>query len=130
MSLEAMIDASTPNPGGFYDIDVVDAWHHRAHARVIDVREHDEFVGPLGHVPGAELVPLGAISAVALPWWREAPVMLVCRSGGRSARAASALARMGFRHVFNVRGGMTAWSERGLPAEGAAGGGQAGVSAR
>jgi rhodanese-related sulfurtransferase len=41
----------------------------------------------------------------------------VCRSGGRSARAAEELARRGFRHLYNLRGGMLAWTEARLPVE-------------
>jgi rhodanese-related sulfurtransferase len=41
----------------------------------------------------------------------------VCRSGGRSARAAEELARRGFRHLYNLRGGMLAWNEARLPVE-------------
>jgi rhodanese-related sulfurtransferase len=83
--------------------------------RVVDVREPGEFVGPLGHVPGAVLVPLATLTDAAQAWSREAPVLLVCRSGARSTRAAEALVAMGFRHVYELVGGMTAWNESGLP---------------
>lgn len=77
----------------------------------IDVREPDEYTGPLGHLPGAELVPLGTLEAAAASWPREAPLLLICRSGGRSAKAAQALARGGFKHLYNLAGGMLAVRE-------------------
>ncbi|MBZ4420221.1 rhodanese-like domain-containing protein [Myxococcus sp. RHSTA-1-4] len=79
--------------------------------RRIDVREPDEYTGPLGHLPGAELVPLGTLEAASASWPREQPLLLICRSGARSARAAQALAQRGFRHLYNLAGGMLAVRE-------------------
>ncbi len=87
-----------------------------AHAgRLVDVREPGEFDGELGHVPGAELVPLGAIEGVAERWDRASPLLLICRSGGRSGKAALALAARGFGKVASLRGGMLAWNALRLP---------------
>ena len=76
--------------------------------RVIDVREPDEFVGELGHLPGALLVPIGTLPASAREWKKAEPILLVCRSGARSARAAEILAQSGFESVLNLEGGMIA----------------------
>jgi rhodanese-related sulfurtransferase len=83
--------------------------------RVIDVRERSEFIGELGHIPGAELVPLSTGSTVAASWPRDQELLLVCRSGGRSARAAQQLCAMGFRRVVNLVGGMLAYQAEKLP---------------
>ncbi|NNC21854.1 rhodanese-like domain-containing protein [Corallococcus exiguus] len=83
--------------------------------RRIDVREPDEFTGPLSHLPGAELVPLGTLEAAAASWPREQPLLLICRSGGRSAKAAQALAQRGFKHLYNLAGGMLAVREPRAP---------------
>ncbi len=90
--------------------EVEPSWVRSAPAgvRVVDVREPDEFDGPLGHVPGSELVPLATVERAAVSWDREAPIAVVCRSGGRSAKAAMQLLAMGFRRVASMRGGMTA----------------------
>ncbi|MCY1040771.1 rhodanese-like domain-containing protein [Corallococcus sp. bb12-1] len=79
--------------------------------RRIDVREPDEYTGPLGHLPDAELVPLGTLEAASADWPRDAPLLLICRSGGRSARAAQALAQRGFQRLYNLAGGMLAVRE-------------------
>jgi glyoxylase-like metal-dependent hydrolase (beta-lactamase superfamily II)/rhodanese-related sulfurtransferase len=88
---------------------------HGGEALVIDVREPDEFVGPLGHIDGAELVPLrelaGALGAIP----RDKPIVTVCRSGGRSAQAFVLLKRAGVERVANLGGGMLRWHENGLP---------------
>ena len=76
--------------------------------RIIDVRQPDEFTGELGHLSGAELVPLEQLESAAAGWDRGAPLLMVCRSGNRSGRAASSLVQMGFADVSNLAGGMMA----------------------
>lgn len=84
---------------------------------VIDVREPDEFLGELGHLPGAELVPLSTLAARAESLPRDRPILTVCRSGGRSGKAAMLLLQHGFTRVASLRGGMLDWSARRLPVE-------------
>jgi rhodanese-related sulfurtransferase len=106
---------STPNPLGYRDLPLAAAHPHLGAVRLIDVREVDEWNGPLGHIAGAELVPLATVPAVAADWDRSAVYVVVCRSGARSGRAAAALAQAGFRNVYNLTGGMMGWSDAGLP---------------
>lgn len=95
-----------------------DAVHARVGAvRVVDVREPEEFSGELGHVKCAELVPLGELTRAAARWDKDTELVVVCRSGKRSARAAGELVRAGFAQVVNLSGGMLAWNEEGLPVE-------------
>ena len=82
-------------------------------ARIIDVREPEEFNGELGHIPGAELVPLGTLEAAARTWPKDAPLMVVCRSGARPAKAAALLVQLGFRAVVNVEGGTQGYVQAG-----------------
>lgn len=79
--------------------------------RRIDVREPEEFTGPQGHLVGAELVPLETLEATAASWPREQPLLLICRSGNRSAQAAQMLASQGFTRLYNLDGGMLAVNE-------------------
>jgi rhodanese-related sulfurtransferase len=76
--------------------------------RFVDVREPNEFDGPLGHLPTAELVPLSTLPDACESWSREPPILLICRSGARSARAAEFLSSRGFRRLYNLHGGMLA----------------------
>ncbi len=85
--------------------------------RIIDVREADEFVGELGHLPGAELVPLATLLAAARAWDKKERLVLTCRSGARSAKAASVLVALGFDNLMNLDGGMLACVDAGLPVE-------------
>lgn len=77
---------------------------------LLDVLEDDEWVA--GHAPTAVHMPLSRLRPATLP--TAQPVVAVCRSGNRSAQAASALAAAGL-DVVNVAGGMKAWQQAGLP---------------
>ena len=83
-------------------------------ALLLDVREDDEFAA--GHAPGAVHVPLSQLPTRLdeLPDPGDAPLSVVCRSGGRSAQATGFLAAAG-RSVRNVDGGMQAWAAAGKP---------------
>jgi rhodanese-related sulfurtransferase len=80
--------------------------------RVIDVRQMPEIAA--GTVPGAEAVPLHTLPLKLNELRREEKLVLVCRSGARSAQACMFLAQQGFDNVYNLRGGMMAWAQTGL----------------
>ena len=101
--------------GEYRDVDVAHVDAARGKVRIVDVREPDELLGELGHIDGVEPVPLATVERAASAWDKDAEIVLVCRSGGRSGRAAAALAAMGFRRVMNMTGGMLAWNDAKLP---------------
>lgn len=80
---------------------------------IIDVRGADEFVGPLGHIPGARNLPVGELGGrlAELAPLKDRPVVLVCRTDKRSANAALLLQNAGFRDVRVLRGGMEQWNK-------------------
>lgn len=86
-------------------------------AVVLDVREASEFKG--GRLLNAKHIPLGKLRERIgeLERYRETPLVVVCRSGNRSATACSLLGREGFTQVYNLSGGMMAWQKAGLPVE-------------
>lgn len=86
---------------------------------VVDVREPEEFIGELGHVAGALLVPMDALERrlPKLAGYVDRDVVVVCRAGARSASAAAMLRRAGFQRVHNLEGGMLAWQVAGLPVQ-------------
>jgi sulfur dioxygenase len=89
-----------------------------AKAQIVDVREALEYNGPIGHIRGAVLIPLGELAARGGELARERPVVAVCRSGARSAQACVILQRMGFGDVANLAGGMLRWRAEGFAVEG------------
>jgi sulfur dioxygenase len=94
---------------------------HLREVEIVDVREPDEFNGSLGHVPGARLLPLGSLVARAKELPKDRPIVVVCRSGARSAQATLLLGKAGFDEVANLAGGMLRWRTQGLPVEGRSG---------
>jgi glyoxylase-like metal-dependent hydrolase (beta-lactamase superfamily II)/rhodanese-related sulfurtransferase len=96
---------------------------HRDGVRIVDVREHQEFCGALGHIEGAELVPLVELEASVADWDRSAPIITICAYGTRSGKAALLLRHHGFQRVASLHGGMVRWAELGLPAVAVRGGG-------
>lgn len=98
----------------YRDITPQSALAARGKARLIDVRETSELAVD-GYIEGIEHVPLGRVAEAARRWNTDDELVIVCRSGGRSAAAASALCAMGFRRVSNMAGGMLAYKAAGLP---------------
>jgi sulfur dioxygenase len=90
-----------------------------AQVQIVDVREPDEFNGPLGHISGARLLPLGSLKDGLSVLDPARPVVAVCRSGSRSARAVAMLQQAGFAQVANLAGGMLRWHVDGEPVAGA-----------
>ncbi len=81
---------------------------------VYDVRQPDEYEE--AHVPGVTLVPLDQVPDRADEFPGEGEVYVICRSGGRSAKAVEFLRSRGVDAV-NVAGGTSAWIESGKPVE-------------
>ena len=82
--------------------------------RVIDVRQMQEI--SMGTVPGAEPLPLHILPAKLHELSPEEKLVMVCRSGARSAQACLFLQQQGFSNVYNLRGGMMGWMQSGLSA--------------
>src|SRR5450755_2017406 len=82
---------------------------------LVDVRGPDEFNAPPGHLPGAINIPLPELPArIAEITAQARPVVLVCKTDRRSARAAETLTEAGLRDVAVLRGGTDGWHQRGL----------------
>ncbi len=102
---------------GIWEIEPDALAERRAALHIVDVREADEFSGPLGHIGGARLIPLDQLLARAAELKDGMPIVTVCRSGARSAQAAVLLQKAGVRDVANLAGGMLRWSAGSLPVE-------------
>jgi rhodanese-related sulfurtransferase len=94
----------------------VDELHqrHAGGAPVFDVRQPDEYEE--AHVPGAHLIPLAEVPDHLAELPSDQPVLLICKSGARSMRAAEFLDTQGYDAV-NVAGGTMAWIDAGFPVD-------------
>lgn len=79
---------------------------------MIDVRTDVEFAQ--GSIQGAKHLPLHMLPLMADKLENAKPVVLICRSGARSAQACAFLAQKGFENVYNLRGGVMGWAQAGL----------------
>lgn len=84
----------------------------RSGAVLIDVREKGEW--DAGHAPKAKHHPLRGLPSSMNRLPEDRTLVVVCRSGNRSARATTMLTKAGF-NTLNLTGGMTAWRAAGLP---------------
>ena len=90
---------------------------NREKAVVVDVCEPVEFAA--GHIVGSKNVPLADLPAKlgAAAKNKGLPLILVCQSGARSARAMASAKTLGYEQVHSLGGGLTAWKSAGLPLE-------------
>ncbi|MFX1508484.1 MAG: rhodanese-like domain-containing protein [Promethearchaeota archaeon] len=84
---------------------------------ILDVRNPDEFEA--GHIFGAYLIPVDDISTRKneLPKNKSTPILVYCRSGGRSVPASETLDSLEYTQVNNMNGGFNAWIASGYPYE-------------
>ncbi len=101
--------------GGVPEVETAWVAEHFDEVRVVDVRQHAELHGPLSHIEGIEHVPLDRLLAAASSWDTDEKIVVLCRSGGRSGRAAQALEQRGFQRVASMAGGMLKWNDEGRP---------------
>ena len=83
-------------------------------ALLLDVREPEEYSAI--HAPNAKLIPLGQLNArlQEIAAYKDKPIVVMCRSGRRSAQAVSLLQEAGYSQVSNVKGGIQEWEKNGL----------------
>ena len=82
-------------------------------AVVLDIRTSAEYAG--GHLPNARNIPLAELEKRLGELKSNKPVLICCASGARSGRALAVLEKAGRTDIYNLDGGLQAWSQAGLP---------------
>ena len=84
-------------------------------ATIIDLRNADSYAR--GHIANAKNIPLDEFEAKrdSINKLKSSPVVTVCESGISSNKVVASLRKSGFDSVYGVKGGMSAWSQAGLP---------------
>lgn len=90
---------------------------NRENGVLVDVCEPNEYRE--GHIPRAVNLPLSQLKEHLgeLEKYKQRPIVLSCRSGNRSIKAAIMLKRQGFAKVYSLAGGLLAWQRENLPVE-------------
>jgi adenylyltransferase/sulfurtransferase len=78
--------------------------------QLVDVREPNEF--QINQIPGAQLIPLGEVPRRYAELDPDQDVVVFCKMGGRSAKAADYLRTVGFKNVQNLKGGILEWIDK------------------
>ena len=81
----------------------------------IDVRTVGEYTG--GHAVKAANFPLDLIEKDLTKLDKDKPVYVICQTGSRSQKGSEILQRAGFKNIFNINGGTSAWESAGFPME-------------
>lgn len=76
-------------------------------AVIIDVRTNKEY--GQGHIPGAVHVPLADVGTKVKKLKKDKEIVVYCQSGSRSIWAIKRLIGMGYTHLYNLKGGYSAW---------------------
>ncbi len=113
ISVGTLASVKNLNPDEFYKM-----LKEKKAVILLDVRTPYEYEKD-GHIPKANLIPIQVLPKFAdrLIKFRNYPVLVYCRSGNRSLVAAKYLEKLGFKEVYNLRGGIIEWKKYGLPVE-------------
>jgi len=83
--------------------------------KIVDVREPNEY--QINRIPGSVLIPLGDVPKRYQELNPDEPLVVHCKTGGRSAKAADFLRSVGFKRVLNLRGGVLDWVDKVDPSQ-------------
>lgn len=84
----------------------------QAGAFILDVRQPEEWAD--AHIPGSTLIPLGELESRINELPRDQEIVVVCRSGNRSAQGRDILEQTGFSNVTSMAGGLNEWKAVGF----------------
>lgn len=110
MAVTDSFPTATKHPAGFWEITVADLKSLSPDIHRVDVREKAEFVGEMDILPNTEHTPMASVPDASEAWAKDQPIVLICRSGGRSGRVALWMQSQGFDKVVSLRGGMLDWN--------------------
>jgi rhodanese-related sulfurtransferase len=83
--------------------------------KIVDVREPNEY--QINRIPGSVLIPLGDVPKRYNELDPDGLIVVHCKMGGRSAKAADFLRSVGFKNVLNLKGGVLDWVDKVDPAQ-------------
>lgn len=88
---------------------------HRDEVHILDVRSAQEYNGELGHIAGAQLIPLDDLRKRVAEVETDKPVVVVCQTGSRAAMGTMILRKAGLGKIAKLAGGMVRWNDLALP---------------
>jgi sulfur-carrier protein adenylyltransferase/sulfurtransferase len=102
--------AQTTNPTEITALELKQRLDRGDKLHIVDVREPNEY--QINRIPGSQLIPLGDIPKRYTELNPDQEIVVQCKMGGRSAKAADFLRSVGFKHVLNLKGGILDWVDK------------------
>jgi adenylyltransferase/sulfurtransferase len=105
----------TAQPGDITSVELKNRLDRGDKLTLVDVREPNEY--QINRIPGTVLIPLGEIPRRYAELDKDAEIVVHCKMGGRSAKAADFLRSVGFTRVLNLKGGILDWIDKVDPSQ-------------
>jgi adenylyltransferase/sulfurtransferase len=106
---------NAPSSGDITAIELKDRLARGDKLTLVDVREPNEY--QINRIPGTVLIPLGEIPRRYAELNKDDEIVVHCKMGGRSAKAADFLRSVGFKRVLNLKGGILDWIDKVDPSQ-------------
>ena len=108
-------NASSGNPTEITSVELKERLERGDALKIVDVREPNEY--QINRIPGSTLIPLGEVPKRYGELDPDEEIVVHCKMGGRSAKAAAFLRSVGFKNVLNLKGGILDWIDRVDPSQ-------------
>lgn len=112
---EAPVSVDPANLAADIDVKTAAAVKDLPDVVMLDVREQNEY--DAGHIPGVTLIPLSEVANRLSEIPTDKTVIVTCHSGNRSSQVSEFLRQNGYKNIHNMKGGIVAWENAGLPVE-------------
>ncbi len=112
-AISGCIGTTTPEKTQYTDVSVQQAklMIDRSDVFILDVRTQEEY--DAGHIKNSTLIPVQVLDKRWSELPRDKKILVYCKSGGRSAQASQILVNNGFKEIYNMKGGITDWTNAG-----------------
>src|SRR5437867_3315469 len=108
-------NASSGNPTEITSVELKERLERGDALKIVDVREPNEY--QINRIPGSTLIPLGEVPQRYRELNPDDEIVVQCKMGGRSAKAADFLRSVGFKRVLNLKGGILDWIDKVDPSQ-------------
>ncbi|MGB8216719.1 MAG: rhodanese-like domain-containing protein [Candidatus Methanoperedens sp.] len=112
-AISGCISTPTPEKVQYTDVSVQQAKEmiDSGEVFILDVRTQEEF--DAGHINNSTLIPVQVLDKRLNELPRDKNILVYCMTGGRSAQASQILVNNGFKEIYNMKGGITDWTNAG-----------------
>ncbi len=113
VTISGCVSTTTPEKAQYTDVSIQQAKEmiDRGDVLILDVRTQEEY--DAGHIKNSTLIPVQVLDKRLNELPRDKKILVYCKAGGRSAQASEILVNNGFKEIYNMKGGITDWTNAG-----------------